>query len=502
MYSLLLAVYFLLVRGYYFNTDDQAEHLPQVYQVIDPDLYPKDYFVPYSNSITTVRYFYEQLMLSVEPVVGIELFCFILTLLCTTILARSVIGISESFFPMSAAKWVAPILVLFVFYGFTVGGNHITYPSLISSTMAKALAVYSMWKFMQNRFLLAGLTLGFGALFQPLVGLQLGLLLAGVRFLLHPKELKQLIRFSIPFVVLASLVVVPVLLRQGDQKVLESNLYWEILFGFRNYHHYFPSLFPLGHFVKAIGLAVFGLFSFAFLRPKMNGFYFIFIGLGVIGMLAYSVGLEMSVLPQIGKTQWFKTSIWIGLLSAVGIAGFLVQLPKISWMINRMLPGSFILFGLSTAGLMLLLNSAFIPKSAGKYMIGNREITDMEKMHLWIERETKKDILVLVPPNDNSFSCQAKRSIPIHFTAIVHEPKFMLDWYNRYSSIYGVSIENLQKNAKEDAVALYHSRNYQGSEYGIDFRLDDLETCQFSGDLGRIIHQEGSWVLTEFLPSN
>jgi hypothetical protein len=502
LYSLLLAVCFLLVKGYYFNTDDQAEHLPQVYQILDPDLYTKDYFVPYSNSITTVRYYYEQLMLAVDPVFGIELFSFLLTLLCITVIARSVMGISESFFPKTTAKWMAPILVLFVFYGFTVGGNHITYPSLISSTLAKAFAVFSFWKFLQGKYLLAGLTLGFGALFQPLVGLQLAMLLVGTRFLLHPKELKPLVQFSFPFVAVACLILMPVLLRQGDQKALESGFYWEVLFRFRNYHHYFPSLFPIGHFAKAIGLAAIGLFSFAFLKSKMNRFYFVFVGLGMVGMLAYALGLEMNVLPQIGKTQWFKTSIWIGLLSAVGVAGFLVQLPKVSWMINRILPGSLILFGLSTAGLVLLLNSAFIPNSAGKYMIGNREVPDIEKMHQWIEGETEKDILVLVPPNDNSFSCQAKRSIPIHFTAIVHEPKFMLDWYDRYSKIYGVSLENLKKNAKDDAVTLYQTRNYRGSEYGIDYRLDDLETCQFNDELGPIIHQEGSWVLTEFLPSN
>jgi hypothetical protein len=31
-YAFLVAALFLFVRGYQFNTDDQAEHLPQIYR--------------------------------------------------------------------------------------------------------------------------------------------------------------------------------------------------------------------------------------------------------------------------------------------------------------------------------------------------------------------------------------------------------------------------------------------------------------------------------------
>lgn len=432
----------------------------------------------------------------------IEYFCFFLTLVCLALLARSIMGITESFFPDSQAKWLAPVLILFVFYGFTVGGNHITYPSLISSTIAKALAAFSFWKFLNRKYLMAGLALGFGSLFQPLVGLQLGLLLVGTRFLLSANDWKQMLCFIVPFGVITSLILVPVLLRQEGQKALETELYWDVLYRFRNYHHYHPSLFPIGHFVKAGGLALLGLVSFAFIRPKNSGFFFVYTALVILGLAFYTAGLEMELLPQIGKSQWYKTTIWIGLLSSVGLSGLFVQLPKVSIIVKRLLPGSSILSVLVIGGLIVILNSAFIPNSTGKYMIGNRETSDIEMMHRWIEQNTEKDILVLVPPNDNSFSCQAKRSIPIQYTAIVHEPKFMFEWYERYSKIYGVSLDNLQKNAKDDALTLYQTRNYRGGEYGIGCRLDNLETCQFADELGPIIHQDGSWVLTEFLPDN
>jgi hypothetical protein len=122
-------------------------------------------------------------------------------------------------------------------------------------------------------------------------------------------------------------------------------------------------------------------------------------------------------------------------------------------------------------------------------------------MHFWIEQNTPKDVSVLVSPDNNAFSCQAKRSMPIHFQAIIHEPFFMLPWYEDFQNIYGVSIDNLDGiDARAYAVKLYQTRNYHGSVKEIDYRLDNLETCQFSDQLGPILHQEGNWVLTEFLP--
>ena len=136
-------------------------------------------------------------------------------------------------------------------------------------------------------------------------------------------------------------------------------------------------------------------------------------------------------------------------------------------------------------------------------MVGNYVRTDLEKMYSWIEKNTPEDVTVLTPPNDNSFSCQAKRSSPVQFTAIVHEPVFMLNWYALYSRIYGITLESINgTNAKQAAVDLYGNRNYNADIPKIDMRLDDLSTCSFANDLGPLIHQEGKWILTEYIPKS
>jgi hypothetical protein len=136
-------------------------------------------------------------------------------------------------------------------------------------------------------------------------------------------------------------------------------------------------------------------------------------------------------------------------------------------------------------------------------MIGNRGYTDLESMHFWIEKNTSLNVSVLISPDNNSFPCQAKRSVPIHFQAIIHEPVFMMPWYDNYKEIYGVSIENIEGiDARKAAADKFQTRNYRGTKKHIDYRLDNLETCQFADELGSILHQEGSWVLTEFKSVN
>ena len=498
---MLVAVIFLLMKGYYFNTDDQAEHLPQVYQLLDPELYSKDYFVNYSNSVVTVRYCFERVMLFANNTIGLEWFAFIATFLCIALLAWSIMGIAEEMFPKSASKYLAPILLLVVFYGFTVGGNHIIYPSLISSTIAKAFGCYGMWQFFRGRWMLAGFAIGLGGLFQPLVAIQLTALLTGAEFLRQPRSWARLVSFTLPAATLIGILIVPVLLRQSDQKPLETAQYFEILYRFRNYHHYLPSLFPITHYIKAAGLMLAGIAGLLAFRPKHWKFVSVLVGLIVFGLIVYSAFLELNVWPSFGKIQWFKTTIWLGLFGSIIVAEGLTRVPTLRKYFRVLRPTSMLSGVLVLLGLTVLTNSAWIPRAEGKYMVGNRELTDLERMHHWIKENTENDALILIPPNDNSFTCQAKRSVPIHYTAIVHEPKFMLDWYAWYRDIYGVSLDNLELNAKDDAVANYATRNYKGREYGIDLRLDDLSTCQFKDDLGPVLHQEGDWVLTIFKPN-
>lgn len=502
-YALFVAAVFLLVHGYQFNTDDQAEHLPQIYQLLDPQLYQNDYFVNASNGVFTVRFYYEKLVLFVAQTIGLEWGLFMLTFCCIALMAYSFSRIAGKWFNDRWSMILAPILAMLVFYNFTVGGNHVMYGSFISSTIAKGISSFALLQFVLNRRIISGFILGFATLFQPLVGLQLFLLLGGVE-LLARRDIRQTLGFSIPYLVLAAFILVPTFERQFAEAIAyNKELYYTIQYRFRNHHHFLPSLFPVTHYIKFAGLGLLGLLSYYLTKPRDNRFYLSLVVLSVLGMMVYAVGLEGLDIYSIGKTQWFKTTVWVGAFSSIMVAGLIGQL--LSGFVSNsridkyVFPFSFSLFILLT---LAITNSKYLPEAyQHKYMVGNRVHTDLEKMHFWIAGNTPKDISVLVSPDNNAFPCQAKRSMPIHFQAIVHEPFFMMPWYDDYKEVYGVSIENLEGiDARAQAVELFQTRNYRGGAKKIDYRLDNLATCQFQEELGPVLHQEGDWVLTEFLP--
>lgn len=502
-YAFLVAALFIFVRGYQFNTDDQAEHLPQVYQMLDPELYPHDYFVGASNGIFTVRHYYEQLVLFMARTVGLEWGLFALNILCVALMVYSLQRLAYRFFGNGWAALLAPLFALFVFYDFTVGGNHVMYSSLISSTLGKAIGSFAIWQFVQRRYWLAGALLGVAALFQALVGMHLVLVL-GVVLLVGFRDVKRSVVFGIGFGTIAAFILIPVAIRQMTVTgTYDKELFYEVMYRFRNHHHYLPSLFPITHYMKFFMLLVAGAAAYWFTKPADRGFYPWFVATALVCMAVYVLCMEVVHILGVGKLQLFKLSVWIGAFNAMMIAGAVGELLSgilSSSRIQRyVFPFSFFLF---LVFILLETNSKYLPEPLKyRYMVGNRAYTDLEKMHFWIETNTPKDAVVLISPMNNAFPCQAKRSMPIHYQAIIHEPFFMLPWYDDYAEIYGVSMQNMQgMDARAYADKLYNTRNYRGTRKHIDYRLDDARTCTFVAELGPVVHAEGDWLLTEFKP--
>jgi len=503
LYAFAIAVVFLFIRGYSFNVGDQSEHLPQVYQALDPELYTNDYFVPASQAQFTVRHFYEKLVVVIAQTIGIEWGVFLFTLLSITVSAFAFYQIAWVFFKQRWAAWLSPVFVLFVFYGFTVGGNCITYNMLISSTLAKALASLTLLQVLYRRWIFAGVLLGAASLFQVLVGLQLIVVLTLViPVIALEKRWLSLLGCWLGYLALAMFILVPIFGQQfGASVPYDAELYYEILYRFRNYHHYLPSLFPVNHYIKFFGILILGGIGYWVVRPAKGRFYHSFIVVAILGMLVYTVGVEMLHLSFLGKIQWFKITIWIVAFSAIMVAG-LASLVMQSLLPSERIASKMPLVSAAIALVLLVImvNSAWLPaRFDGRYMIGNRRLTHLERMHQWISTNTDKTAIVLVSPENSSFSCQAQRSMPVHFHAIIHEPEFMLPWYDKVKQIYGVGLDDIaETNARDLATQLFETRNYYGSTYEINYRLDNANTCQFQNELGAIVHQEGPWIFSRF----
>lgn len=492
------AVGFIFLKGYTFGISDQAEHLPQVLRLFDPSLYPNDPFVDAAMANFTVRQYYVWFMFGIGHIMPLPWAAFILTVASIALLAYSVLRIAEHQNTDRISPLLAPVLLLTMLYDCTVGLNHITYASFISSTPAKALGAFGLLCFIERKQVTAAIMCGLAALFQVLVGLQLaGILLL---MLLMDRRWADAAKTALSFILCSAPMLVPVLVRQFGASGLpvDKAAYYQILFDFRNPHHYLPWHFPWQHY------AVFGVLIFAILlaqkaKGKNDHIIFNFTIIVVIGLLIYSALVGMDHFRGLARLQWFKTTVWITLLGSVALGGLWAPLFQKWAPLTRYARWS--AMAISLLGLLAITNSALIPieKLQGRYMVGNYRPTDLEKLHLWVKDNTPKEAMFLIPPDNSSFAVQAQRSAYVSWQAIIHEPFFMMPWHERFKTAYGVSVSDLGKGdplqlAKEN----YALRPSQGERLPVQYRIDDLSACRFTDSLGPILHREGNWAVTVY----
>ncbi|MGE3823570.1 MAG: DUF6798 domain-containing protein, partial [Bacteroidia bacterium] len=296
----------------------------------------------------------------------------------------------------------------------------------------------------------------------------------------------------------------PVLYRQFFLHVdYDSQLYYQVLYRFRNHLHYLPSLFPVSDYVKLSVLVIAALAAIRFTDIRNKKVLYFFSAIIISGMLLYWIMLEKADMQAIGKLQWFKATVWLNAMGCIALAVFLGNLIepylKMDW--------KKFIFPASIAGsvllLVVLLNSKLLPveKLQTRYQIGNYKKSDLTLLHEWIAQNLPKDVVILCSPENTSLICEAKRSQVVQYQAIIHEPFYLLPWYQKFSDVYGVSIENADRHdIRKQAAELYLIRNFRSNAYKINYRIDDISTCNYVQELGSVVHQSGNYILTEYLP--
>jgi hypothetical protein len=130
--------------------------------------------------------------------------------------------------------------------------------------------------------------------------------------------------------------------------------------------------------------------------------------------------------------------------------------------------------------------------------------SDLGRMHRWIRENTPIDAVFLPCPDDDSFLCEAARSIPVGYKAIIHNKAFMLDWYERMQSVYDVSM--IPGQCKQDvlprALVRYASRTDEeiNSPVPVDYRIVRTDMQLGPGWERKLVHREGEYLLLRFEP--
>ncbi|MGE3825953.1 MAG: hypothetical protein AB7G44_17150, partial [Bacteroidia bacterium] len=266
LYSFFLALLFLFYKGYTFNSWDQAECLPQVYQLLDSSLYSTDFFMQEYHKAFTVRFYFVYFIYGLSYIFSVPSVCFALTVVSLFLSIFYFIKITQHFTDSKLAMLISPVFAFFIFFNFTVGGNQIQSNSMIPGTLSAVFAIVAIHLCLKQKYNLSFLLLGIGTLFQPLVTLQVFLILVPVMFLrIKYIGLTKIMLAVVVYLVFSAPMLLPVLYRQFFIHVdYDSHLYYQVLYRFRNHLHYLPSLFPVSDYVKLSVLVIAALAAIRF----------------------------------------------------------------------------------------------------------------------------------------------------------------------------------------------------------------------------------------------
>ena len=513
IYALVVATAYIFYHGYSFAGGDQEEHLPLVYKMFDPGLYKYDYYMSQESFTFSIRYFYVQVVYAVSKFLGVETACLVLFFLCILLISYSFVKITAHLSAEKYTPFFAPLIFLLFYNGWTVGGNYFVLPILICSVFSMAICSFAFLQFFRKNYFIAFACLGIAGLFQVIIAIHVACILT---ILILTGEEKNKIQKSAVgfflFLLCSAPMLLPVLKHHFfTPSDYDKDFYAQVLYYFRNPNHYLPSWFFPRDYARFFLLSFLG-FSCAWLlklinRKQLFAMYAIVYG----GAIIYFLLLEKLHVYPIGKIQWFRSTVWITAFSSLfmviaagkilnGLFRNGLQPPPLRGGTGR---GLIPLLLAEIIMLLIIFNGAKIPIDYfnQRYELGNRPYSDMSKMHFWIAANTPKDAVILTEPGDLSFLCEAKRSMPVGYAAVIHEAFFMIPWYEKFTNIYGVKFEDVNKitSAKDAAAKKYRSYKFEdtGHLYNISYRIDNVTTCRYLDQLGPVVHREGDYILTK-----
>ena len=307
--------------------------------------------------------------------------------------------------------------------------------------------------------------------------------------------------FSFIYIFLSLPILVPLLSKQfiiAEQ--YDKELYFKTVYVYRSILHFKPSLFPISDYIKFSLLLFPSLLILWFKKLNDKNVIWIFAVLILFGALCYTLIIDFAGVNEIGKLQWFKTTVWLNAFCCLLLANFMVETFRKYFIHLEALLNQKFLSTLCILILVVILNGKYLPreKLKARYQIGNYQQTDLQIIHHWINTNTPNDANFLVSPLDDAFSCEAQRSQPVNFKAVVHEPFYFTKWNKAMQDYYNVDFEKVGNNM---AITQAEFNFENVLKYPVNnlaqYRIDHLKQSKITSQLGEIIFKQGDWIVTK-----
>lgn len=402
-----------LNHGFLIYGSDTIETLPYAMKMNNPDLLMLDFHLTHlSESLINERFFSTYFLHLFGE--NLEWGSRILHAIFGLSLIAGMIRFADIHLKHFTLSTIAVFITLIAIYNINIGANELYYNFYNSSIAAKSIAIWALVRFVEKKWVQAGVILGISTLFQPLVGFQLFVILSTIQVLTKGFK-SETWKFLAGYLPIGGLFVVLILGAQGPKVDQSVYTFFEII-RFRIGHHFFPEFFPLKHVLVLLGLYGLGIWY----SVRRNKFFAMFFAVGVFGAMVYLLGIFLKI-DLVLSSQWMKVNIWLKFIGVIALIAVLKDLVERKQLIYL----SVALFSLS----LIVSLVRFSPTYDASFP---------SDIYTWVNIHSKQDDVFLVPPELIDFKARTARSSYFDFKAMLHHKPHVYDWFERFEEIYGL----------------------------------------------------------------
>ncbi len=448
-FLLLIFSAYLLRFGYGFGFSDQDEFLPLIMHWQDAELFARDWFVMEQASSFGVRTIFSRLLYSLSLAAPLKVIVAILHFSTFAAVSTAVFRIANKLYRNRLTAGVAIFMVVLVTSRWNPGGNDLFHSMLVSSSMSWALALWSFERVLNKRYLMAGALSGAAMLVHPLVGLQVGVVIAVSIFFTEAPRKRAMTAFLVPFLVVATPLIVVLSNWESYEAANSSSFSTEfILTELRAPHHYLPSAFQVSSVVKLAVLSILGFVILWTERPPLvsnKRFWSYQDGSARKYLLTTSIILILLLLctyamtsiwpiPAVTRLQPFNLSVMLRITVVIALSGA----------ISGLIPSRIKLLiatGIDKSSFPIVSGLvALIVITAATQFDTLRDRTfpsDLSKIELydWIQSNTQQDAVFAIPPSMSGFQVGSRRAQYVSFKSYPFEARASEEWLRRLLTI-------------------------------------------------------------------
>ncbi|MEM0961759.1 MAG: DUF6798 domain-containing protein [Bacteroidota bacterium] len=438
--------------GYGYGTGDHEELLPQLLRALDPALYPVDPYLLAEDDAFSVRFVWLGLLrltcLVVPPAVAV----FAWTAVSWLGVSWAAWRVAATLVPDRLAATLA-VLATIATVHWTPGGNAIISRTLVPESLAWIPCLLALDAFLNDRVWRSAILLGLTMWIQPLMGLQVGLLLGLVAlWRMRDGEPRQAFTRAVGFGALVVAVGVPILLptlltQAGTAPPDDGLSTFYVTAQLRQAHHYLllaqdPAALVRFGLVIAVGLAGLAILRRRGSAERQRVATRLLLVIAAL-VAVYVVMTEGAQSLTVAKMQFFRLTLVAKLVLLAWAAGGAVALIPSRWrtFADAMLGGGRRQQAIGWAGALGLLaltvglGLAEIGRPYTVWRPAQHRATDLYRAEAWIAENTPADALFLIPPGSTSFRSHALRSVAVNFKPTTFRDDAMHRWLARLRTL-------------------------------------------------------------------